>query len=131
MRYARLVLHYLSRRDLGDALTELYRILKPDKKIFVVVRSTDCKETKWPDSEYDPGTGFTHITYTHPVTKEKTKARRYFHTEESITEHLKEAGFKIDSTESYEEQLYIDFERKTLAPELDQLIEVIASKAVK
>ena len=42
--YARLVLHYLAKDVLTSALAELYRILRTEGKIFIVVRSIDCVE---------------------------------------------------------------------------------------
>ncbi len=42
--YARLVLHYLAKDALTSALAELYRILRTEGKIFIVVRSVDCLE---------------------------------------------------------------------------------------
>lgn len=103
------------------------RVLKPEKKLFVVVRSTDCEEVSWPDSEYDSKTGLTYVTYTHPQTKAQTRTARYFHTEKSIIDHMKSAGFVIENVESYTEQLYVDFERTIKASELDHLIEVVGS----
>lgn len=124
--YARLVLHYLSKQELDTALTELHRILKPEKKMFVVVRSQECEETKWKSSVYDPETHLTHVVYETKGRVSTTK--RYFHSGESICKHLTKAGFEIDSVDSYNEQLFIDFERKIQAPKEDHLIEIIASK---
>ncbi len=126
--YARLVLHYLSKQDLDSSLAELNRVLKPTKKIFVVVRSDKNDETTAPDSEYDSETGFTYVVYKNPKNGEKVKSKRYFHSEETITSHIKGAGFLISSISSYDEQLYIDFERKFISPKIDNLIEVIATK---
>ncbi len=120
--YARLVLHYLSKSSLIQALDELFRVLKPGGKLFVVVRSVDCVEAKGPDATLDPKTGMTTyhsngLTFT-----------RYFHTEKSIQEHLLSVGFQIQHVKSYREQLCIDFQRKQLSEHVDALIEVLATK---
>ncbi len=120
--YARLVLHYLPRHTLEQTLQELYRVLKPSGRIFVVVRSTDCFEAKTPDAAYDQETRMT--TYT----SNGHTYSRYFHTQESIQNHLTSSGFRIQSTKAYPEQLCIDFQRTQLAQQLDSLIEVLATK---
>lgn len=53
--YARLVLHYLPRHDLQRALQELKRVLKPEGRLFVIVRSDMCADanTSKPGIEYD------------------------------------------------------------------------------
>lgn len=121
--YARLVLHYLIKTHLKMALGELHRILKKDGKFFVVVRSLQCYEAAAKTSVYDPTTGFTDYT-----TPAGISYKRYFHTEESIGEYVTSAGFSIDHIESYEEQLYSDFQRTQLASHVDSLIELVASK---
>src|SRR5262245_49451875 len=57
--YARLVLHYLSKQALDKALTELRRVLKPNGRMFVVVRSTESDDAKAPDGTFDPETNLT------------------------------------------------------------------------
>lgn len=120
--YARLVLHYLTKAQLAQALSELHRILKSQGKLFVVVRSTECHEANSPNSRYDPATGFT--TYT----SAGVSYSRYFHTEKSIQDYLVSHQFSITQTQSYKEQLYVDFQRTKPASQVDSLIEVIASK---
>lgn len=119
--YARLVLHYLSKKDLEKALQELYRVLKKDGKIFVVVRSKDCKEAL--GSSPDPETGMT--TY---ASKDNQVRKRHFHDESSISCFLRAAGFHISHIKTYEEQLCSDFQRKKPSQKMDSLIEVYASK---
>lgn len=53
---------------------------------------------------------------------------RFFHSAESIENFLKSAGFELLHTESYEELLCIDFQRKIPAKRKDHLIELFASK---
>jgi predicted SAM-dependent methyltransferase len=122
--YARLVLHYLSRKALIQTLNELHRVLKPSGRIFVVVRSSDCLEAKSEDATFDPETQMT--TYS----SNGNTYKRYFHTEESIQNHLIAAGFSILQVKKYEELLCIDFERLQPASQADTLIEVLASKAI-
>ncbi len=121
--YARLVLHYLSKPDLATALDGLYRVVKNKGKLFVVVRSTDCPDAKQPDSTYDPETGFTTC-----IAKNGDTYSRYYHTESSIAEAVTAAGFHVDSTESYDEQLFVDFKRTQVADHTDNVIELVATK---
>lgn len=120
--YARLILHYLPKHDLQHALRELYRILKPLGNLFIVVRSISCLEAQGKNSTYDPQTYLTHYSV-----GDKSYSR-YFHSEETIQNHLLEAGFKIKNISSYQEQLCSDFKRTQLASQIDELIEVLAYK---
>ncbi len=123
--YARLVLHYLPKQKLDSTLKELRRILKPNAKIFVVVRSDKCPDALRTDSIYNPKTGLT--TYTKVVRIGKaTRESRYFHSKESIRIHMKNSGFKVEYVRSYNEQLYADFMRTKVSPHKDNLIEVLA-----
>lgn len=118
--YARLVLHYLPKSELQAALKELFRVLKENGKLFVVVRSVECPEAQDKSAHYDAETGMT--TY--------ASYSRYFHTDESIQNYLNEAGFSIKHVKSYQEQLCVDFKRTTPAKQIDSLIEVLALKLV-
>lgn len=119
--YARLVLHYLPKSDLENALKELYRVLKPGGRMFVVVRSTDCLEAR--EGEYNPENCMT--TYS---AKNGGSYSRFFHSPDSIIHFLTKAGFQIQHVKTYDEQLYVDFQRTKLSNEIDNLIEVFASK---
>lgn len=119
--YARLVLHYLPKTDLQNALQELHRVLKPTGRIFVVVRSTACLEAQQGFCNIE--TGMT--TYT---SKNGGIYSRCFHSEDSISDCLEKAGFHITHVKSYEEQLCIDFQRTKLSSNSDSLIEIYASK---
>lgn len=121
--YARLVLHFLTKAKLENALQELHRVLKDGGKLFVVVRSTDCLECKSKDSTYDP---ITHLTTYH--SKDGKAYSRYFHTTKSIQNYLLAVGFSIKHLKTYDEQLYVDFQRTQLSNQVDHLIEVFASK---
>lgn len=112
--YARLVLHYLSCQDLEAVLSRFRQALKPGGRLFVVVRSK--KNVEGRDLPYDPETRLT----TEPW------GTRYFHTPESITGHLIEAGFGVVAVDEYQEQLYTDFMRIKIAPVKDHVIEVLA-----
>lgn len=120
--YARLVLHYLPRSALQSALKELYRVLRTNGKIFVVVRSIDCTEAREKSSRFDAHSGLT--TYV----SDGTSYARYFHSEESIQNHLTLAGFSIKHVNTYNEKLCIDFERTMPAKQIDSLIELLAIK---
>ncbi len=120
--YARLVLHYLPKLDLIQALGELYRILKIGGKMFVVVRSAECPVTRNRNSHYDPDNRMTTYTF------QGTTYSRYFHSEDSIQQYLASSGFRIQYAKSYPERLCVDFERMQQASQEDTLIEVLAYK---
>lgn len=120
--YARLVLHYLAKDTLTSALAELYRVLRAGGKIFIVVRSVDCLEASDNASKFDALTGLT--TYS----SGGKSYSRYFHSRESIKEHLSLAGFTIMHMDAYQEQLCVDFHRTQLSSQIDSLIEVLAVK---
>jgi SAM-dependent methyltransferase len=126
--YARLVLHYLPKKGLVNALSELYRILKPTGRLFIVVRSTKCPDALRSDSTFDPKTSITTYTYTEKATGKKERQQRFFHTEESISKYVRHAGFSIKYVKSYDEHLFVDFMRTIKSPELDNVIELMAVK---
>lgn len=126
--YARLVLHYLPKDTLVAALAELYRVLKPSGKLFVVVRSTNCPDALRPDAQFDPVTHLTTCTYTDEKTGKTRSASRYFHTEQSIGEYVAQAGFDVSYVKAYDEHLYMDFMRTELSPHTDNVIELLATK---
>lgn len=126
--YARLVLHYLPKDTLVSTLNELYRILKPGGRFFVVVRSTKCPDATRKDAVFDPKTNLTSCT---DIDKETGKAHsysRFFHTEESISTYVNEAGFNVSYVKSYDEHLFVDFMRTVRSPKLDNVIELLATK---
>lgn len=120
--YARLVLHYLPKKDLIKSLEDLYRVLVNHGKIFIVVRSIDCIDATDRNASYDPETCMT--TYS----SQGTSLSRYFHSEKSIQEHLTIAGFRIQKVHSYEEILCSDFKRMHTSKYPDALIEVVGIK---
>lgn len=126
--YARLVLHYLSRKKLMETLKELHRILKTGSKIYVVVRSVKCEDANKEGKIYDEATGLTAYPQTNPSTGERFISSRFFHTEESISEYIKQAGFDIAYNKSYSEQLTMDFMRTQPSDHFDEVIEVLGIK---
>jgi ubiquinone/menaquinone biosynthesis C-methylase UbiE len=125
--YARLVLHYLSEQDLDKVLGDFWRVLKPEGKLYVVVRSVKNIPDR-DDVKYDEKTKLTTITHYQDNGEIRYLESRYFHTPESICYHLQKSGFNIEYTEEYQEQLYKDFMRTELAPAKDHVIEAQAFK---
>ena len=98
--YARLILHYLSSDELDMTLKEFYRVLERAGRVFIVVRSTDDWEAKLDGSFYDSGTRMTtYPVYDSDGMDTGRTVRRYFHTVESISGHVKRAGFRVESAE--------------------------------
>ena len=125
--YARLVLHYLSEQGLINALSELHRILKMGGRLFVIVRSTDSPAASLSGNTFDSKTHFTTYTY-NKANGKKGHARRFFHSKESISKYVCDAGFSIKYVKSYDEQLFTDFMRTIKAPHPSNVIELLAIK---
>ena len=126
--YARLVLHYLSQQDLDKVLAGFSKSLKSGGRAFIVVRSVKNVDYDNPDTTYDEETKLTKKVYRGKDGEIEGQSVRYFHTPESISEHLKKAGLEVGEVEEYQEQLYKDFARKEISPRKDHLIEVVATK---
>jgi ubiquinone/menaquinone biosynthesis C-methylase UbiE len=124
--YARLVLHYLDRQQLGGALGSLYRVLQPTGQLYVVVRSQDCWDYDDPSAYHDPISGLT--SYTPKTVIESSMIHRFFHSQTSIAAAVEQAGFDISSISQYDEQLFADNARQVPAETVDNLIEVMAYK---
>lgn len=105
-----------------SALRELYRVLRTEGKIFIVVRSVDCVEASDKTAKFNDLTGLTSYS------SGGKSYSRFFHSQESIKEHLSLAGFTIEHVDAYREQLCIDFHRTQLSNRVDSLIEVLAIK---
>lgn len=128
--YARLVLHYLDNNKLTNALTEINRILKPNGKLYVVVRSENAWEAKLEGSSYNEKTGLTKHPDLRTYGTDSVKyCYRRLHSEKSIREFLNNTGFKIQHVKVYEEFLSIDYERKEINNKASELIEVFAIKS--
>ncbi len=127
--YARLVLHYLPVRDLEVVLENFAKSLKPEGRIFVVVRSVKNINANDPYVRFDPDTKMT--TYPHYDSSGALLSTnvRYFHTPESIQTHLEKAGLKVGAIKEYQEQLYRDFMRRDMSPHKDHVIELVATKS--
>ncbi|MCK4550478.1 MAG: class I SAM-dependent methyltransferase [Candidatus Aenigmarchaeota archaeon] len=126
--YARLILHYLSKQELDKTLEEFYRILKPSGRVFIVVRKKDW-EVNSPNTEYDNNTKMiTYQLFDSDMKITPMNVSRYLHTKDSISNHLKTAGFSIEYIKEYEEQLFRDYLRTSPAPKLSSVIELLANK---
>ena len=125
--YARLILHYLTRQQLDSALHEIYRVLKPDGKFFVVARNNKEWELTKPEFiiSYDEET---NITTYYEQWEKKIIRKRQFLSEEQLVSALKEKNFQICSCESYGEYLYTDYERTIKSKKPNSLTEIVATK---
>ena len=127
--YARLVLHYLNKQQLNDALNEIYRVLKPNGILFIVARNNKEWELTKPEFiiSYDKETNIT--TYYEQWKKEIVRKRQFL-SEEQLKEVLTAHNFKIKSVKSYRERLYTDYERirKNCSKKPNYLTEVVAVK---
>ena len=127
--YARLVLHYLNKQQLNDALNEIYRVLKPNGTLFVVARNNKEWELIKPEFviSYDEETNIT--TYYEQWKKEIIRKRQFL-SEDQLKEVLTAHNFKIKSVKSYREKLYTDYERtrKYRSKKPNYLTEVVAVK---
>ena len=123
--YARLVLHYLDKKQLEDALCEIYRILKPEGKFFIVARSKDEWELKIPGAiiNYDPETNLT--TYHN---QSNTIDKRQFLSKEEFCNQLEKYNFKILRSKAYKEYLYTDYQRTIRSKKANSLIEIVVKK---
>jgi len=124
--YARLVLHYLSAQKLSQALKNIHRVLKPESKVFIVVRSKNSPELK-PEAIvfYDETTCLT--TYL-PESGSRRELTRYFHSQDSITTALSSNGFQVEDVTSFYEDLSPSFKRDDNVRIRNHLIQVVAKK---
>ncbi len=125
--FARLVLHYLTKQQLEAALKEIYRVLKPNGRFFVVARNNKEWELTKPEFiiSYDEET---NITTYYEQWEKKIIRKRQFLSEEQLQDLLKIYGFKIESCKSYREYLYTDYERTIKSHKPNYLTEIVAIK---
>lgn len=127
--YARLVLHYLDKQQLNDALNEIFRVLKPNGILFVVARNNKEWEIQKPEFiiSYDEETNIT--TYYEQWKKEVVRKRQFL-SDKQLQDVLIEHNFKIKTVKSYRERLFTDYERKKKfqSKKPNYLTEVVAVK---
>lgn len=127
--YARLVLHYLTKQQLDAALKEIYRVLKPNGKVFIVARNNKEWEIRKPEYviSYDEKTNMTEY---YEQWKKEVVRQRQFLSQQQLKDVLEEHKFKIVSANDYKEYLYTDYERtkKNKSKKPNYLTEVVAQK---
>jgi SAM-dependent methyltransferase len=123
--YARLVLHYLSFQELNKVLAQFRGSLKMNGELFVVVRSVKNLDGV-SGLEYNSETKMTTEIYRNAEGKIVGHGQRYFHSPESISSHLNEAGLGVVYLREYQEQLYEDFMRTRPVVKKDEVIEMLA-----
>jgi len=109
--YARLVLHYLPKKDLKKALKNIYKILKNNADFYLVVRSYDW-ESEVMGATYDNNSGIT----TYPNFNDKNQifktSERHLQSVGSISSFLTEAGFKIGLIRLFSEIIFSGYIRE-------------------
>lgn len=120
--YARLVLHYLPKDKLRIALEGLFRVTRPEGRLFVVVRSNESDEAKQSDNIYEDATGLT--TYKTPSGHQAT---RYFHNMDTIGSAISDAGYTLEQTQQYDEMLNASFDRTGMWVK-NNVIEIVGKK---
>lgn len=127
--YARLVLHYLSKQQLDNALNEIRRVLKPNGLLFVVARNKKEWELTKPEFiiKYDEATNMT--TYYEQWTKEKIRTRQFL-SKEQLETVVSNHGFHILRAKDYREYLFTDYERtnQNKSKKPNYLTEIVAAK---
>lgn len=127
--YARLVLHYLDKQQLDQALSEIYRVLKPQGQFFIVARNNKEWEISKPEFviAYDEKTNMT--TYYQQWQKKVVRTRQFL-TKEQLQTVLTQKGFQIKRCCEYREYLYTDYERtkQNKSKKPNYLTEVVATK---
>lgn len=122
--YSRLCLHYLSNEELKIALDDFYRILKPNGTFFIVVKSANDRMAKAFNSVIDEKTGLTVVSdynlYKYPS--------RRFHTIESLSEAVENAGFVVENVMELKERLCKDWNRLVLSDSDATIIQMIVKK---
>lgn len=81
--YSRLCLHYIDDQAMQNALKEIHRVLKPNKKAFIVLQTPKRKQE---NSVFIPETGMTKYTRGN-----KVRFRR-FYTQETMRLAVENAG---------------------------------------
>jgi ubiquinone/menaquinone biosynthesis C-methylase UbiE len=122
--YARLVLHYLGKSDLENAVREIYRVLKPQGKLYVAVKSDKELTYKEVPVKYDADTNMTGIA--DPMDAGKLRYRQFM-SPQSVKNYLR--SFKVISVDEFQEQTYHDYGREVKAESPATLVEAIAQKA--
>ena len=122
--YSRMCLHYLTDKELLVALSDCYRILKPNGLFFIALKSANDRMAKANNSKIDEKTGLTIVN----DYKLYGNQNRRFHTIESISDAVKKSGFKIDSVVELKERLCKDWERKILSDSDATVIQLVARK---
>lgn len=127
--YARLILHYLSKQSLDKTLNEFNRVLRPKGRLFIVVRSNKSPEASVEGARYDKESCLTsYPTFDGNCHLTGNVLKRYFHSIESINNHVINSGFKVVYSKEYEERLFTDFMRRIPAYYPSYVIELLALK---
>lgn len=122
--YSRMCLHYLTDEELSVALSDCYRILKPNGIFFIALKSANDRMAKSSNSKIDEKTGLTVVSDYQLYANQN----RRFHTIESISEAVQKPGFKMESVIELKERLCKDWERKVLSDSDATVIQLIARK---
>jgi len=121
--YSRLCLHYIDDKAMKFALKEIHRILKPNKKAFVVVQSLESLK-KVKDPVFIKETGMTRYLRSNGV---EVRYRR-FYSQDDFREAAKESGLEIISMCEYMELTCSDYARQNPESKPSGMLEVVIKK---
>lgn len=122
--YSRMCLHYLTDEELESALSDCYRILKPNGIFFIALKSANDRMAISSNSKIDEKTGLTEVIDYQLYANQK----RRFHTIESISNAVEKAKFKIDNIVELKERLCKDWNRQQLSDSDATVIQLIVRK---
>ena len=119
--YSRLCLQYVNNDGMANAMSEIYRVLKPNGRAFIVVHTPD-KLKDYPDAQHDEATGMTRH-----IRRGQVRYRR-FYTERELKKLASQYNFQVISTAKYMEQTCKDYERTIQNKFASEKVEIVLRK---
>ncbi|HAZ11122.1 MAG TPA: hypothetical protein DCY56_08520, partial [Candidatus Omnitrophica bacterium] len=122
--YARLSLHGLSRQELERVFTEMYRVLTPGGKIFIVVKSDKGFSGRYRGASYDKATGL--WTYVNELGERLS--RQSFENDANLKSYAQDIGLEQINVMAHKEIVHLDSARTALDDQSTELLTLTASK---